>query len=112
MPIDVFLQAVRAETLSFKEVIAWIETHYAYQPTAFDNGAVHNAAGQNEGSCKVFALAQLLGLTVDDTLRLFAEHYRRVAQTPSGSDHANIRNFMQHGWGGLTLHGQALTPLA
>jgi hypothetical protein len=40
----------------FAETIAVIEQHYDFEPTAFENGIQHNAAGENSGSCKLFAL--------------------------------------------------------
>ena len=36
----------------FADTLAFIAAHYDYQPQAFNNGGVENAAGQNEGSCK------------------------------------------------------------
>ena len=35
----------------FADTLAFIAAHYDYQPQAFNNGGVENAAGQNEGSC-------------------------------------------------------------
>lgn len=54
---------------------------------------VINAAGENEGSAKVFGFAKHHGLSQLDTLKLFGEHYAQVQATPNGTDHANIRNF-------------------
>ncbi|ENR5726451.1 HopJ type III effector protein, partial [Acinetobacter baumannii] len=39
----------------------------------------------------------------------FAEHYASVLATPEGTDHQNIRQFMQNGWDGVKFEGQALT---
>ena len=115
MNADALLAALRANPdYPFARVLASIESGWTYTPTAFDNGLdddrVHNAAGENAGSCKVFAWALLQGLNQDDTLSLFAEHYRQVLATPDGQDHANIRTFMRHGWDGIHFHGQALQP--
>lgn len=96
------------DALMFAEVLAVIDSHYAFVPTAFQNGGTHNAAGQNNGSCKVFAFAQSHHLDAGATLLLFAEHYRSVVATPDGSDHANIRNFIISGWGGIRFEGEAL----
>ena len=74
--LSTLLKSVKEESLPFKEVIAFIETYYQHQPTAFKNGAVHNEATQNQGSAKVFAFAQLNKLSKEDTLHLFAEHYQ------------------------------------
>ena len=90
-----------------------INTLYDYTPTAFDNGLgdalLHNGAGQNEGSCRILAFAALQGLNEADTLACFGRFYRvDVLQHPDGRDHGNIRNFIQHGWAGIHMHGQAL----
>ena len=92
----------------FTDVIAFIDAHYTHTPTAFDNGAQHNAAEQNQGSCKVFSFAQLNGLDATQTLSLFAEHYAAVLATPEATDHQNIRQFMQHGWAGIRFDAPAL----
>lgn len=98
------------EQLSFDEVMACIEAHYHYTACAFDNGSVHNEAGHNQGSCKIFAFAQLNHLSREQTLHCFGDYYRKdVLQNPAGQDHGNIRNFMQSGWPGITFHGQPLT---
>lgn len=110
-PID----ALRSnpESIQFSDVIAFIMQHYEYQPTRFSNGEIINEAGKNEGSCKIFAFAQLHCLSEQDTLALFGQHYRDdVLKHPSGSDHANIRNFMKHGWKGIRFEGTVLTPKA
>lgn len=103
------LDKLKTNTLSFKEVIDYIESRYQHQPTAFRNGEARNEATQNQGSAKVFSFAQLNQLSKEDTLFLFAEHYQAVLNTPAGADHQNIRQFMQHGWEGITFEGQALT---
>lgn len=103
------IQGLKANTVTFKEVIAFIENHYEHQPTAFRNGDAYNEATQNQGSAKVFAFAQLNNLDAEDTLFLFAEHYQAVLNTPDGADHQNIRQFMQHGWAGIAMEGTALT---
>jgi hypothetical protein len=95
-------------SLTFKEVIEFIETYYQHQPTAFKNGEAYNEATQNQGSAKVFAFARLNNLDEGDTLYLFAEHYQSVLNTPAGTDHQNIRQFMQHGWAGIAFEGEAL----
>jgi uncharacterized protein (DUF486 family) len=106
--VATLLQQVKAGSISFKDVIAFIEQHYQHQPTAFRNGSAYNEATQNQGSAKVFTFAQLHQMNEVDTLALFAEHYQAVLKTPEGSDHQNIRQFMLHGWAGIVLEGQAL----
>lgn len=114
MNIDELLRTLRSAPgeLMFQTVIDTIDAHYAYAPTTFGNGVdgdrVVNAAGSNEGSCRVFAFAQLNGLNEAETLACFAQHYRDVLKTPDGSDHANIRTFMRHGWSGIAFEGTAL----
>lgn len=107
--LDTLLQKLKEKTLVFKDVIAFIETNYQHQPTAFKNGATYNEATQNQGSAKVFAFAQINKLSEADTLYLFAEHYQAVLDTPNGTDHQNIRQFMKHGWAGISFEGEALT---
>jgi hypothetical protein len=102
------IEKSKDNSLSFKEVIEFIETYYQHQPTAFKNGEAHNSATQNQGSAKVFAFAQLNDLNEEDTLYLFAEHYQSVLNTPDGADHQNIRQFMAHGWKGIAFEGRAL----
>ncbi|MFZ5654842.1 MAG: HopJ type III effector protein [Pseudomonadota bacterium] len=102
------------ETLTFAGVLAVIDAHYHYTPTAFANGlgedCVHNPAGVNEGSCRVLAFARRQRLDEAETLALFAEHHRKVLENPEGSDHANIRAFRRHGWRGVCFEGEPLTP--
>ena len=103
------LADLKAGTLTFKDVIAMIETNYQHTPTAFKNGDLANEETQNQGSAKVFAFAQLQNLSAADTLYLFAEHYQAVLANPDGTDHQNIRQFMAHGWEDITFEGVALT---
>lgn len=103
------LAQLAAGEAKFSDVIAFIEARYTHTPTAFKNGAQHNAASENQGSAKVFAFAQLENLDQAQTLRLFAEHYASVLATPEATDHQNIRQFMQHGWDGIVFEDQALT---
>ena len=81
----------------FADSLAFIEQHYDYQPTAFSNGSVHNALGENSGSCKIFALALLENLSAEQALLAFGEHYRHVQASPDGVDHQNIRQFLMNG---------------
>ncbi|WP_412850446.1 HopJ type III effector protein [Chryseobacterium sp. PMSZPI] len=98
------------ETIQFTDVITYIDTHYNFIPTAFKNGNIRNEEGQNNGSCKVFGFAIYHGLTKEETLPLFGEFYREdVLKHPQGTDHQNIRNFMEFGWEGITFEGDPLT---
>ncbi|WP_294240139.1 HopJ type III effector protein [uncultured Chryseobacterium sp.] len=98
-----------ADDIQFNDVIAFIDEHYDFTPTKFTNGNAVNEAGQNNGSCKVFSFAQLNDLSQQQTLNLFGEFYREdVLKNPEGTDHQNIRNFMQTGWEGISFEGKAL----
>jgi len=118
MSLTNFLQRLRETPgqIEFAETIAAIESHYEYTPTAFRNGDIENAAGQNGGSCKIFAFAKLHGLSQNETLACFGRYYREdVLQHPDASDHQNIRSFMRSGWSGIAFATEALnahrTPL-
>ncbi len=93
---------------NFQEIIAHIDENYEFTPTAFKNGNQYNQAGENNGSCKVFTYAKMHNLSKEDTLQLFGQYYQDVLNTPEGTDHQNIRNFMVYGWEGITFEGEAL----
>lgn len=92
----------------FADTLAFIAAGYDYQPQAFTNGGVENAAGQNEGSCKTLGLALLEGLSDEQALLAFGEHYRSVLATPEGSDHGNIRALIANGLAGVKFAGEPL----
>lgn len=102
------LTQLRHKTANFADVIRFIEERYTHEPTAFRNGDQQNAATENQGSAKVLAFAQAQGISAEDTLVLFGEHYSAVLANPEGSDHQNIRQFMQHGWAAVSFEGTAL----
>lgn len=110
------LSALRSSLASgnhmFAVTLAFITAHYDYEPQAFINGTVENAACRNEGSCKTLGLALLEGLSDEEALLAFGEYYRSVLDTPEGSDHANIRALMTHGLAGVKFSAQPLTPKA
>ncbi|MFV0141124.1 MULTISPECIES: HopJ type III effector protein [Empedobacter] len=103
------LEKLNQNEANFADVIAHIEENYIYTASAFVNGNQENAADQNQGSAKVFAFAKLNNFSEDDTLKLFAEHYQAVLDSPEGTDHNNIRQFMQNGWEGVTFENEVLT---
>jgi hypothetical protein len=107
-----FRARLHSAAFAFSETLAFIASHYDYQPCAFSNGDVTNPAGQNEGSCKTLGLALLEGLTLEETLRCFGEHYRSVLATPDGNDHGNIRALMATGLAGVRFEQQPLTRKA
>lgn len=97
------------ESITFPEVIAHIDTNFDFTPTRFTNGKTINEVGQNNGSCKIFSFAKLMGLSQQETLTLFGDFYKKdVLQNPAGTDHQNIRNFMELGWEGIQFEGEAL----
>jgi hypothetical protein len=102
------------ETVEFNTVISAINASYDFTPTRFVNGlgegSVINEAGTNEGSCRIFAFAQLHQLTQAQTLHCFGDYYRKdVLDNTSGDDHANIRTFMRDGWAGIQFDHVSLT---
>ncbi|MDO6706814.1 HopJ type III effector protein [Photobacterium sp. 1_MG-2023] len=117
--MDTLLKTIKEtpETVVFDQVLREIDAHFDYQPTAFSNGlnneTLANEAGSNEGSCRIFAFAQLHQLTEQETLACFGHHYfEAVLKNPEGTDHMNIRNFMKFGWRGIRFAGQPLTRKA
>lgn len=97
------------QNVSFDDVINTINDNYHYTATTFKNGDLVNESGTNEGSCKIFAFAQLNKLSAEQTLACFGRYYRDdVLANPDGSDHGNIRNFMISGWEGINFSGEAL----
>ena len=111
MKISFFLEKLKQtpKAISFTETIAVIEGNYTFTPTAFENGSQHNAEGENSGSCKIFAFAQLQNLSKDETLTCFGAYYfDEVLGNPEGTNHQNIRNFMKTGWDGIQFEGEAL----
>ena len=93
----------------FVDVLSYIEDNYNYTPSAFTNGNQEKTVDQNQGSAKVLAFAKLNNYTENDTLKLFAEHYKAVLETPNGTDHNNIRQFMENGWDGVSFQNEVLT---
>jgi len=114
MKVKEFIARLKSgERVSFADSMALIQEHYEYKPTRFTNGVgnsrVVNEAGSNEGSCRIFAFARLNRLSPNHTLALFGEYYwDHVLAHPDGTDHANIRSFMKHGWAGVAFDGEPL----
>lgn len=106
----------KPEGTKFQDVIKLIDKHYCYTPTRFRNGpdgaGLINAAGENEGSCKIFSFAKINKLNIEQTLNCFGKYYRDdVLKHPEGSDHQNIRTFMKYGWEQLVFDGAALKEI-
>lgn len=100
---DAFLTAIATDGHQFAETLAFIEQWYDFTPSAFMNGTVANAVDKNQGSCKVFALSQLLELSKEQTLQCFGEHYRDVLATPDVDNHHNLRRVLNDGTGNITF---------
>ncbi len=96
------------ETIAFSETMKVIEDYFDFTPTAFTNGNIQNDSGQNSGSCKLFAFAQHEGFSYEKTLACFGQYYTDVKNTPNGTDHQNIRNFIKTGFEGISFEGIAL----
>ena len=111
MTVEAFLKKLNEapDTVAFNETIAVIDTVYEFTPAAFTNGDVRNEAGQNSGSCKLFAFGLLNKLSEQQMLACFGAYYRDdVLKNPEGTDHQNIRNFMKTGWAGVKFDSMPL----
>ena len=109
--LQAFLNKLAQQQIDFEDTIQLINQLYDYQATGFRNGLsqpVINQAGQNEGSCRIFAFAQLNALNEAQTLACFGRFYQEVLNDPQGMSHGNIRAFMRDGWAGIVFDGQAL----
>lgn len=102
------MEITTLHTLSFKEILNYIEEHYQSNLSAFKNGELQNSEDENQGSAKTLFFAQLNNLSKEDTLKLFAEHYQSVLEDLNGTSHQNIRNFMKHGWDGVVFENEVL----
>tara|TARA_B110000902_G_scaffold229602_1_gene270507 strand:+ start:1101 stop:1448 length:348 start_codon:yes stop_codon:yes gene_type:complete len=112
MTIEQFLEQLTSapNSIEFNQLMELIEQHYQYTAASFRNGPeVYNKAGTNEGSCKIFAFAQLEGLSQSATLACFGSFYREeVLAQPEANNHGNIRAFIKFGWDGIDFDGVAL----
>ena len=96
------------QELLFEEIMTLINLMYDFTETAFVNGDVNNDAGENSGSCRLFAFALLTHLNEEETLYCFGQYYRDVVATPEGDSHQNIRQFMKTGWSKISFSKPAL----
>ena len=110
MKIKDYLQKLKSTptSITFTETMQVIEDNFRFTPTAFMNGKLNNNAGENSGSCKLFAFAKLQKLTKQETLFCFGEHYQTVLNDVNGTSHQNIRNFIKTGFDGLTFKSEVL----
>ena len=102
------MELAELQKLTFKEIIAYIDDNFNYTASSFKNGTLINAENENQGSAKTLYFAKLNNLSVEDTLKLFAEHYQSVLNDKEGSSHQNIRNFMEFGWKGILFEKEVL----
>jgi hypothetical protein len=116
MSLSTFLEKVKNnQNISFDSTLSVITENYHYEPTEFSNGLAKdrliNAAGTNEGACKIFSFSLLNQLSQQQTLNLFGDYYKKEGlEDPAGNGHQNIRNFIKYGWEGISFNQQALTP--
>ncbi|MBW0148836.1 HopJ type III effector protein [Marinobacter arenosus] len=108
--VRIHLASLAAGHADFDDTLALIDRHFEYQPTGFHNGPLHNPAGENVGSCRVFALGRYCNLPETETLQLFAQHYQQVMGDPAGDSHGNIRQFISTGWSGIRFEDEPLRP--
>ena len=106
--VRIHLASLDAGHANFDDTLVLIDRHFEFQPTGFNNGPLRNDAGENAGSCRVFALGQYCNLSEADTLNLFAQHYQQVLGDPTGDSHGNIRQFISTGWSGIRVDQQPL----
>lgn len=91
-----FLQSIESDAHSFADTLAFIDRWFHYSPSAFDFHELHSTADQNQGSCKILALAQLLKLSPQQALLCFGEHYRQLNMSEE-TTHLNLRKLAQQG---------------
>lgn len=103
-----FRAAIQTDTHQFAATLAFINQWYDFTPSAFRNGKVGNSAEQNQGSCRVLAMALLQGLTTEQALRCFGEHYRDVLATPGADNHHNLRRLQAEGLVDISFDQQPL----
>lgn len=92
-----FLNEIEKNDFQFSSTLEFVSQWFDFKPTAFANGSVANSVEQNQGSCKVFALAEYLKLNDQQTLLCFGEHYRDVLATPDVDNHHNLRRLLKEG---------------
>ena len=111
MDFDQLLRSLNEnpDVVEYDAVMALIDELYEFTPVTYTNGDLTNEAGQNAGSCKIFAFAKLVRLSEQQTLECFGSYYRNdVLKHPNNLDHPNIRSFMKTGWQGISFDGVPL----
>lgn len=103
-----FLAAIETDTHQFSATLAFISQWFDFTPSAFRNGKVINNVDQNQGSCRVLSMALMLGLTREQALKCFGEHYRDVLATPDVDNHHNLRRLQAEGLADIHFDQQPL----
>ena len=99
------------ESVTFDETMTAIDESFDSTPVAFKVGTTESGDGENMGSAKIFSFGKIAGLTEEEVLSLFGGYYQDVKVTPDGTDHQNIRQFMQVGWSAVEFSwGLPLSP--
>ena len=114
MTVENFINRLHENPKSntFQDTIAVIDTNYTFATTAFKNGEHYNQAGENNGSCKIFAFAKMNNLSIEQTLACFGNYYfEEVLLHQEASNHQNIRNFIIYGWEGVSFDAEPLSPI-
>ncbi|VAW91655.1 Type III effector HopPmaJ [hydrothermal vent metagenome] len=97
-------------SIEFDDTISVIDLLYHFEAGEFSNGELVNSPGQNSGSCKLFAFAQLQNFNTNETLACFGRYYREdVLANPDADNHQNIRNFIKTGWDGIKFKSTVLS---
>jgi hypothetical protein len=76
MTLNSFLEKLKQtpQNITFTETIAVIEENY-FSPTAFENGILHNAAGENSVLVNC-SLSEIQNLSEEATLSCFGAYYQ------------------------------------
>lgn len=112
MKLDIFLKKLtdNPTAVTLDDTLAAVSESYDFTPVAFTNGGVRYSTGQNVRSCQLLAFAMLHKLTKEQTLNCYGVYYREdVLKNPTGTDHEPIRNFMKHGWEGVSFDTMPLS---
>lgn len=91
---EALITSLESGTHEFKQTLAFIDEWFDFSATGFLNGPIRNERSENQGSCKVLALAELLNLSHQQMLYCFGEHYRDVVATPGVENHFNLRHLL------------------
>ena len=91
----------RGDKVSFKETIDFLDAHYYYFEVPFRNGPLSSKPNENVGTAKILSFGLMTRMTEEQTLSMFGEIYRDLS--PSGTDHANIRQFLKTGFSGVSF---------